>query len=66
MREAARDVRSDRDGRQEGDAGAVGVRYKGCVAVETMDTALKDGGPGAAQRVAAECVVEAKPKHHQN
>jgi hypothetical protein len=31
-----------------------------------MAMALKDGGPAAAQLVAAECVVEAETKDHQN
>ena len=42
------------------------VRYKGKCLVESMDMALRLGGPGAAQLVAAECVVEAETKDHQN
>jgi rubrerythrin len=42
------------------------VRYKGTCLVESMDMAQKDGGPAAAQLVAAECVVEAETKDHQN
>jgi ferritin-like metal-binding protein YciE len=42
------------------------LRYKGECLVESMDMALAHGGPGAAQLVAAECVVEAETKDHQN
>lgn len=42
------------------------VRHKGTCLVESMDMAQKDGGPAAAQLVAAECVVEAETKDHQN
>ncbi len=42
------------------------VRHKGQGLVQAMAMALKDGGPVAAQLVAAECVVEAETKDHQN
>ena len=42
------------------------VRYKGACLVESMTMALRDGGLIAAQLVAAECVVEAETKDHQN
>jgi hypothetical protein len=42
------------------------VRFKGGALVQSMELALKDGGPAAAQLVAAECVVEAETKDHQN
>ncbi len=42
------------------------VRFKGQSLVEAMELALKDGGPAAAELVAAECVVEAETKDHQN
>jgi ferritin-like metal-binding protein YciE len=42
------------------------VRFKGGALVESMEMALKDAGPAAAQLVAAECVVEAETKDHQN
>jgi hypothetical protein len=41
------------------------VRHKGEALVESM-TMAKKGGPVAAQLVAAECVVEAETKDHQN
>jgi ferritin-like metal-binding protein YciE len=41
------------------------VRHKGEALVESMSMAKK-GGPVAAQLVAAECVVEAETKDHQN
>ncbi len=42
------------------------VRFKGEALVESMDMALAEGGADAAQLVAAECVVEAETKDHQN
>ncbi len=42
------------------------VRFKGGALVEAMEMALADGGPAAAQLVAAESVVEAETKDHQN
>lgn len=42
------------------------VRHKGASLVQSMEMARKDGGPVAAQLVAAECVVEAETKDHQN
>ncbi len=42
------------------------IRFKGQGLVQAMAMALKDGGPAAAQLVAAECVVEAETKDHQN
>ena len=42
------------------------VRYKGKCLVESMAMASREGGPAAAQLVAAECVVEAETKDHQN
>ena len=42
------------------------VRFKGQSLVEAMELALKDGGLAAAELVAAECVVEAETKDHQN
>jgi hypothetical protein len=42
------------------------IRYKGQSLVKAMDMALSEGGPGAAQLVAAESVVEAETKDHQN
>ena len=42
------------------------VRYKGQSLVKAMDMALDEGGPSAAQLVAAESVVEAETKDHQN
>jgi hypothetical protein len=41
------------------------VRHKGEALVKSMSMA-KQGGPVAAQLVAAECVVEAETKDHQN
>ena len=41
------------------------VRMKAQTLVQAMDTALR-GDPGAAQLVAAECVVDAETKDHQN
>jgi len=46
--------------------GRVVVRHKGASLVQSMEMARKEGGPGAAQLVAAECVVEAETKDHQN
>jgi len=42
------------------------IRFKGEALVKSMSMALEDGGPAAAQLVAAECVVEAETKDHQN
>jgi rubrerythrin len=42
------------------------VRFKGQALVQAMELALRDGGPVAAQLVAAESVVEAETKDHQN
>ncbi|UVT21313.1 MAG: hypothetical protein H8K03_05200 [Nitrospira sp.] len=42
------------------------VRHKGEALVEAMKMALKGNNPQAAQLVAAECVVTAETKDHQN
>ena len=42
------------------------LRFKAAGLVTSMEMAAADGGPGAAQLVAAECVVEAETKDHQN
>jgi hypothetical protein len=42
------------------------VRHKGQSLVEAMHMALKANNPEAAQLVAAECVVTAETKDHQN
>lgn len=42
------------------------IRFKGQSLVKAMEMALADGGPDAAQLVAAESVVEAETKDHQN
>jgi hypothetical protein len=42
------------------------MRHKAQGLVKAMEMAQKDGGPVAAQLVAAECVVEAETKDHQN
>jgi len=42
------------------------VRSKGSALVQAMQMARKDAKPGAAQLVAAESVVEAETKDHQN
>jgi rubrerythrin len=42
------------------------VRHLGGAFVEAMEMALEGGDPGAAQLVAAECVVLAETKDHQN
>jgi rubrerythrin len=42
------------------------VRHKGQSLVKAMEMALGAGEPQAAQLVAAECVVEAETKDHQN
>ncbi len=42
------------------------LRAKAEALVQSMKAALQDGGPIAAQLVAAECVVEAETKDHQN
>jgi rubrerythrin len=42
------------------------VRFKAQSLVKSMEMARAEGGPGAAQLVAAECVVEAETKDHQD
>ena len=42
------------------------VRHKGAALVAAMEMALKAGDRAAAQIVAAECVVDAETKDHQN
>jgi rubrerythrin len=42
------------------------VRFKGQSLVNAMEMALSAGSPDAAELVAAECVVEAETKDHQN
>lgn len=42
------------------------VRFKAESLVRSMEMALSEGGPAAAQLVAAECVVEAETKDHQD
>ena len=42
------------------------VRFKAKSLVESMRMAQSEGGPAAAQLVAAECVVEAETKDHQD
>lgn len=42
------------------------VRHKGAALVRAMEMARSEGGPMAAQLVAAESVVEAETKDHQN
>jgi rubrerythrin len=42
------------------------VHFKGGALVESMQMAMKSAGPSGAQLVAAECVVEAETKDHQN
>jgi hypothetical protein len=42
------------------------VRHKGAALVGAMELALRSGDPDAAQLVAAECVVDAETKDHQN
>jgi rubrerythrin len=42
------------------------VRFKAQSLVKSMEMALGEGGPAAAQLVAAECVVEAETKDHQD
>ena len=42
------------------------LRHKAEGLVQAMKMALQDGGPAAGQLVAAECVVEAETKDHQN
>jgi ferritin-like metal-binding protein YciE len=42
------------------------VRQKGEALVAAMESARRAGNPGAAQIVAAECVVDAETKDHQN
>lgn len=46
--------------------GRMVVRHKAQGLVQAMEMAQADGGPVAAQLVAAECVVEAETKDHQN
>ena len=46
--------------------GRLVVRHKGQSLVKAMEMALKSGDKGAAQLVAAECVVEAETKDHMN
>jgi hypothetical protein len=46
--------------------GRMVVRHKGESLVKAMEMARRDGAPEAAQLVAAECVVEAETKDHQN
>jgi hypothetical protein len=57
--ELAIDPDSDTPGRKV-------VRLIGQSLVRAMETALSEGDPEAAQRVAAECVVEAETKDHLN
>lgn len=47
-------------------AGRKVVRHKGEALVSAMDMALTEAGPEEAELVAAECVVEAETKDHQN
>ncbi len=42
------------------------VRFKAEALVQSMQMARSEGGPAAAQLVAAECVVEAETKDHQD
>jgi rubrerythrin len=42
------------------------VRFKAQSLVTSMEMARSEGGPGAGQLVAAECVVEAETKDHQD
>jgi hypothetical protein len=42
------------------------VRFKAQSLVKSMEMASGEGGPAAAQLVAAECVVEAETKDHQD
>lgn len=42
------------------------VRHKGEALIEAMDMALEQGSPEEAELVAAECVVDAETKDHQN
>ena len=42
------------------------MRFKGGALVESMEMALKNAGKAEAQLVAAECVVQAETKDHQN
>ena len=42
------------------------VRFKGESLIKAMDMALSEGTPEEAELVAAECVVEAETKDHQN
>jgi rubrerythrin len=51
---------------EKGTPGRAVVRFKGEALVKSMQMAQKDGPPTAAELVAAECVVEAETKDHQN
>lgn len=42
------------------------VRHKGEALIEAMNMALEEGTPDEAELVAAECVVDAETKDHQN
>jgi rubrerythrin len=42
------------------------VRFKAESLIRSMEMALSEGGPAAAELVAAECVVEAETKDHQD
>lgn len=42
------------------------IRFKGAALISSMEMAMSSGGPVAAQLVAAEGVVEAETKDHQN
>ena len=53
------DVNADSPGRRV-------VRHKAEALIKAMDMALAEAGPDAAELVAAECVVEAETKDHQN
>jgi hypothetical protein len=46
--------------------GRVILRHKAEGLAQAMAMAMQKGGPGAAELVAAECVVEAETKDHQN
>jgi rubrerythrin len=46
--------------------GRLVVRHKGGALIAAMEMALKAGDPAAAEIVAAECVVDAETKDHQN
>lgn len=59
MRKLGLDLNEETPGRQV-------VRHIGESLVEAMELALESGEPGAAQLVAAECVVHAETKDHLN